>query len=176
MRITAATLQGERVISYAPPIMLGVQSHGSTVSTNVDDADIVQFEARTLSKGFGQFYILGDNRLLQRRSNNQPTYAVISDAALFQQLVSQWRKEKGATSSITRMAMCASYQRIIGMGEKAIPLILRQLEDEGDDPDHWFWALQALTRENPVLEDARGDMKEMARAWLDWGYMQGYDW
>ena len=74
------------------------------------------------------------------------------------------------------MATCLSYQRVIGMGEKAIPLILRQLENEGDDPDHWFWALQAITREDPVPEDARGDMKEMARAWLDWAYMAGYDW
>jgi len=62
------------------------------------------------------------------------------------------------------------------MGDKAIPLILRQIENEGDDPDHWFWALQAITRANPVSENARGDMREMARAWLDWAYMAGYDW
>jgi hypothetical protein len=175
MPISAATLQGKRVISYAP-MMLGSQSVGSTVSTNVEATNIVQFEIRTPSQGLGQFYIFGEDRVFRQRSDDQPTCTVISDAALFQQLVSQWRKERGATSSITRMAMCLSYQRIIGMGEKAIPLILRQLEDEGDDPDHWFWALQALTRENPVPEDARGDMKEMARAWLDWAYMAGYDW
>src|SRR5205823_2029616 len=149
MPASVATLQGKRVISYTP-IMLGFQSHGSAVSTNIDAVNIVQFEVRTPLKGFGQFYISGEDRMFRQRSDSQPTCTVISDAALFQQLVSRWRKERGATSSITRMAMCQSYQRIIGMGEKIIPLILRQLESEGDDPDHWFWALQALTRENPV--------------------------
>jgi hypothetical protein len=123
-----------------------------------------------------RFEILGEDRTLRSRFDDQPTCAVIPDAALFQQLVSQWHRERGATSSITQMAMCPSYQQIVGMGDKAIPLILRQIENEGDDPDHWFWALQAITRANPVSEDSRGDMREMARAWLDWAYMAGYDW
>src|SRR5256885_2370513 len=48
----------------------------------------------------------------------------------FKNLVSLWHRERGATSSITQMAMCYSYQRIIGMGEKVVPLILRQMQDE----------------------------------------------
>jgi len=96
------------------------------------------------------------------------TVAVEPDALKFLGLVSQWRKERGATSSITKMAMCPSYQRIIAMGERVIPFILRELESEGDEPDMWFWALQVLTGNDPVSDEARGNMKKMADAWLDW--------
>src|SRR5208337_640739 len=83
------------------------------------------------------------------RIDNLPSYPVISDAALFQRFIQQWHRERGSTSSITQMAMCPAYQGIIGMGPKAIPFILQQLENNLADPDHWFWALQALTGEDP---------------------------
>lgn len=92
-----------------------------------------------------------------------------ADWNLFQSLAKQWQEERGAVSSISQMALCYSYQRIIAMGERAIPLILRQLEQEGDEPDHWFWALRMLTGINPIPEEARGDMRAMARAWIEWG-------
>lgn len=98
----------------------------------------------------------------------RPTELVIPEWFEFQHLVGQWRKERGATSSSTEMALCPSYQSIIGMGETAVPLIIRQLESEGAKPDHWFWALRAITRSNPVPAHARGNMGEMARIWLDW--------
>jgi hypothetical protein len=87
----------------------------------------------------------------------------------FRQLVEEWHKERGATSSITKMAMCRSYLRIIAMGDQVIPMIIRQMENEGDEPDMWFWALQILTGSDPVPDEARGDIVEMARAWIDWG-------
>jgi hypothetical protein len=62
------------------------------------------------------------------------------------------------------------------MGGKAIPLILQQLENNPDDPDHWFWALHALTGVDPVPAEDRGDMRGMARAWLEWAYLAGYEW
>jgi hypothetical protein len=55
-------------------------------------------------------------------------------------------------NSSTIMIHCIStnhpaYQRIIEMGQPVMPLIFRELERE---PDHWFWALQSITGENPV--------------------------
>ena len=93
----------------------------------------------------------------------------------FHVLVEAWRTERGATSSITKMATCPSYQRIIAMGEKAVPLMLREMEMEGDEPDQWFWALAAITGADPVPDEARGDMVAMAKAWLDWG-LRRYAW
>jgi hypothetical protein len=66
------------------------------------------------------------------------------------------------------MAMCPSYQRIIGMGGRAVPFILRAMENEGNDPDHWFWALEMITGADPVPVDAYGDTVRMAQAWFDW--------
>ena len=47
-----------------------------------------------------------------------------------------------------------AYREIIAMGEPAIGLILAELETR---PDHWFEALRALTGEDPVPPEARGD-------------------
>ncbi len=92
----------------------------------------------------------------------------------FQQLAQQWRDERGATSSVAQMAMLSSYQQIIGMGPEAIPMILAQLKSEGNSPNHWFWALASITRDNPVPQNSRGKLQEMAKAWLEWGKKEGY--
>jgi len=94
--------------------------------------------------------------------------AIIDDKAEFQQLASKWRIERGTTSSTTEIVLCPSYQSIIGLGPKVVPLILAELESEGDHPDHWFWALQVLTKADPVSEEDEGNFRNMARSWLDW--------
>lgn len=70
--------------------------------------------------------------------------------------------------------MLPAYQRIIGMGPDAVPLILAQLEAEGDDPDQWFWALRAITAANPVKPEDQGNTVKMAEAWLRWAKHEGY--
>ncbi len=77
-------------------------------------------------------------------------------------------------SSITEMSMLPSYQKLVGMGEVAIPLLLAELKSEGDEPDQWFWALKAITGIDPVKPEDRGDFVGMARAWLKWGEDEGY--
>jgi hypothetical protein len=105
-----------------------------------------------------------------------PQQTCIDVRALFRYLVGAWRMQRGTTSSTTEMVICPAYQSIIGLGPVAVGLILAELASEGDDPDHWFWALQILTRENPVSEEDEGNLARMARAWLDWGASQGYAW
>jgi hypothetical protein len=94
--------------------------------------------------------------------------------AEFQALVKDWRSSRGARSTMAEMAMLPAYQSIIGMGRDVVPLILAELKSEGDAPDHWFWALAAITRANPVLPNSRGKIREMAKAWLEWGEKAGY--
>lgn len=67
--------------------------------------------------------------------------------------------------------MHPAYQRIIGFGLPAVPLILAELRRE---LDHWFWAFKAITGEDPVPAERRGNMKEMAEIWLEWGRQRGY--
>lgn len=104
------------------------------------------------------------------------TQPPVEDWLKFQGLVTKWHEERGATSSITEMALCPSYQTIIGMGPAVIPFILAQLESEGDEPDHWFWALRALTGENPVGDEDRGNSLRMAQSWLQWAKSKDYAW
>jgi hypothetical protein len=69
-----------------------------------------------------------------------------------------------------QMAMLKPYQRIIGMGWLAVPLILDELRRE---PDQWFWALEAITEENPVPPDASGYVRRTAEVWINWGRERG---
>lgn len=91
-----------------------------------------------------------------------------AEALLFARLLRSWHQERGITSSLSDITSCPSYLQIIGMGEKAVPLILRQLKREGDDPDHWFAALEAVARHDPVPRADYGDTVKMAEAWFRW--------
>jgi len=92
----------------------------------------------------------------------------------FAKLCAEWKAASAHLSSVTAMAMLPSYLGIIAMGRPAIPLILRQIEAEGDRPDHWFLALQALAHADPVRLADHRSMKSAANAWIEWGKTQGY--
>lgn len=91
----------------------------------------------------------------------------------FYTLASEWKKETASFSSITKKAMNQNYQRIIGMGEQALPFIFQELERH---PDHWFWALTAITGINAIRPENRGRLEQMADDWLNWGKENGYEW
>lgn len=109
-------------------------------------------------------------------STATPPQSTAPDAkldALFQSLVRQWKQERGPSSSTAELAMCPSYQRIIGLGPAVVPLLLRELERA---PDHWFWALKAITGADPVPAGSRPKIGELTRLWIEWGRQQGYQW
>ena len=88
---------------------------------------------------------------------------------LFNDLVTRWRRETDHISSITKTVMHRDYQTIIGMGPRAVPLILEELRDRGG---HWFWALRSITRGNPADGCVQFDAARLA--WLEWGRREGY--
>ena len=88
----------------------------------------------------------------------------------FQRLVAEWKEQARYLSNTAQMAMLTPYQRIIGMGMPAVPLILNEL---GREPDQWFWALEAITEQNPVPAESLGKIQAMADAWVQWGIQQG---
>jgi hypothetical protein len=92
-------------------------------------------------------------------------------AIRFSNLEKEWKESTPMLSSITEIVMHPSYQQIIGMGPTAIPLIFLSMRRE---LGHWFWALCAITGENPVSIEHRGKIQEMTDAWLDWGQKQLY--
>jgi hypothetical protein len=88
----------------------------------------------------------------------------------FHRLAVEWKQQSRFLSNSAQMAMLRPYQRIIGMGPPAVPLILEELRRE---PDHWFWALEAITEQDPVPPEAMGKVRLMAQSWIDWGEEQG---
>ncbi|WP_419862417.1 hypothetical protein [Candidatus Palauibacter sp.] len=91
----------------------------------------------------------------------------------FAQLVDQWYEERNeAASSLAETIACPAYLRIIGMGRRSVPFIIDQLKREGDEPDHWGAALEAITGENPVPRGVYGDTVGIANAWITWADRQ----
>ncbi|MEG4986615.1 hypothetical protein QUB08_12695 [Microcoleus sp. BR0-C5] len=74
-------------------------------------------------------------------------------ATTFYQLAEQWKTETRGISSTEQMSVHPAYQQIIGMGPNVIPLLLRELENNSG---RWFWALKAISREEPVTPEQRG--------------------
>lgn len=91
----------------------------------------------------------------------------------FNALMADWKKGRGHSSKIRDLAMHPAYQQIIGMGEPAVPLLLKEM---GERPDYWMWALRAITGVNPIAEGNRGKLKEIAQAWVKWGKDNRYSW
>jgi hypothetical protein len=89
----------------------------------------------------------------------------------FRGLAARWVRETTTESSDFRdFILNEAYQQIIGLGPPAVPLILEELVRA---PDHWGWALQSITGENPVPPEAAGDVEAIAAAWLRWGRDRG---
>jgi len=91
----------------------------------------------------------------------------------FMRLRDEWKAHRGHHSDTVTLVMHPAYQSIIGMGSAAIPFLLRELAIH---PDRWYWALRAITEADPVPEEARGNSRAMAQAWLEWGKERGYQW
>lgn len=86
-------------------------------------------------------------------------------------LADQWKKQTGHISKSLYKFMDKNYQQIIAMGPAVIPVILKQLMKK---PDHWYWALEMITGENPVEESHKGRIDLMASDWIKWGQANGY--
>lgn len=102
--------------------------------------------------------------LPQARSVTQPTPHEVA----FENLADQWEIETVLESVVTRKAMHPAYQRIIGMGSDVVPLILRRVQRE---PRQWFWALTAITGEDPAADETT--LNGANEAWLRWGRERG---
>ena len=91
----------------------------------------------------------------------------------FNKLAADWRKTRNPIGSVADLCTNFSYQQIIGLGQSAVPLILRELERS---LDHWFWALSAITSASPVRSEHEGRLKMMAQDWFLWAKQKGYQW
>ena len=99
----------------------------------------------------------------------------------FNELADKLERQAGYFSFTGQMANHLAHHQIVGMGEEAIPLILRRIEKQGG---LWYRALESITGiPSPagitILEAEGGytvNVKEVNAAWLLWGREQGYQW
>lgn len=116
--------------------------------------------------------VLGESRLLPANGSadrSQPAAPMKDTERLFQELADQWRRETARLSLAIKKVVHPAYQRIIGLGPDAVPLILRELQRE---PGHWSWALKAITGEDPAQPE--DTISQAAQAWLRWGKEHQY--
>lgn len=104
------------------------------------------------------------------REESRLPKSVSEVARSFRTLAEKWREETSAFSTMLR-EVNDTYLDIIGLGPEAIPFILKDLERTSD---HWFIALKAIAKTDPVEPTDRGSITKMKNAWLDWGRRQGY--
>jgi hypothetical protein len=84
----------------------------------------------------------------------------------FKRLREAWRAATILDSSTSQKLSHRAYLAIIAMGRPVVPLILRELAQR---PGHWGPALSAITGARPYARETEGDLRAVARAWLQWG-------
>ena len=89
----------------------------------------------------------------------------------FRRLESVWFADTRFLSSTTKIVEHPAYREIIQMGEKVVPLMLRDLYER---PRLWVWALAEITGEDPVPAEDQGNIARMSEAWLEWGRRKGH--
>jgi hypothetical protein len=101
-------------------------------------------------------------------------YLIIEEETIeqkFNRLTQKWKEDTAGVASPTKKILNLNYLTILTLREKAIPLILRELERESDD---WFLLLKILTEQNPVKSEDVGSPKRVTEAWLRWGRENNY--
>jgi hypothetical protein len=88
------------------------------------------------------------------------------DRAVLSELIQRWKTDTRHLSWTIAKVAHPGYLRIISFGHSALPALLAEMTR---DPDHWFAALRAITGQDPVPEDLRGDLPRMTAVWLEWG-------
>lgn len=88
---------------------------------------------------------------------------------IFDELADRWLEDTEFLSNLTRIHMHPAYQRIIGMGPVALPLIISRLHEANG---HWFWALACISGEDPA--SGTETMGEARINWLAWAREHGY--
>lgn len=121
----------------------------------------IQSEVRSIIEGYASQIA---EQLAATHSQTQQRSSSV--AQKFQELAQHWRSETAHLSSVTKQVMHPSYQRIIGLGPAVLPTLLQELRKESG---YWFWALNAITGEDPVRSEDLGDIPRMTEAWLNWG-------
>ena len=140
---------------------------------NNDENEIFAFvrtlEA-TIKRGANEVVLRNpkDNRSIKLKAKTEAETPEIKSE--FENLVQVWKKATQHYSFIRQKIVHPAYLRIVGMGEKAIPLILEELRERPSAS--WFPALEAISGNN-AAQTAK-NIDEAVQSWLNWGKQQSY--
>jgi hypothetical protein len=94
-----------------------------------------------------------------------PQVIALPSRVRFETAVNQWQHDIMFDSLPDEMKGHASFMEIIAEGSRVVPLIAAHLRKE---PSFLFLALEEIFGEDPVPEDAYGDLTTTVSAWLQW--------
>ena len=140
----------------------------STKLTNIEYVQPfgVTSEANTLNMNFSNAINLyvGNSIFLSKKVETQKFRQFLS-------LKNKWKEEILFVSSGSKIISNSAYRDIIDFGPIAVPWIIRELKKNND---HWFYALEKITGENPIKEENIGRVEEMRNDWIDWASNNDY--
>lgn len=83
----------------------------------------------------------------------------------FNMLKGVWENDTLFSSSISEITNHPAYHAVIKLGREVVPMIIQDLQTTNN---HWFYALEILTGENPIIPEHRGNIELMKNDWVDW--------
>lgn len=138
-----------------------------TAAPNIRDAFILLF--KTLPKEIQED--IKSELFTSVRKNKATTPALSNIEQQFEHLSSALTEEFIMVSSPSQIALHPFYKQIIAIGEKAIPLLIKKLDDT---PTMWFWALEEISGVNPISVSDKGNIPLMVSSWKKWAKKNGY--
>ena len=107
---------------------------------------------------------------IKQRAKGWTTINSISNYLIekeFNEYSNKWKMETGGYSTTKQIVGNENYKYIMSMGPKVLPLIFKNWMS---DPVYGFEALKYITRvpQDPVPNNHYGNVKKMAKDWLDW--------
>jgi hypothetical protein len=112
-------------------------------------------------------------KIVQKTIMSSATYKATTNDYVdsFYANLHKWRSETYYVSSPSELRKHRSFRAIVRMGEPVVPLIIDDLKQS---PSLLSLALGEITGESVVPDDARGNVKAMAAAWIAWGRRNGF--
>ena len=88
----------------------------------------------------------------------------------FRRLRNEWLRDTALVSDPIEKFMHPAHIKILGMGDKILTLVLKEVEKMSG---HWFMILEAISQESPVTPEDTASLERTARAWVEWGKREG---
>ena len=131
----------------------------------------IEFNPEELHKGFSYEAGIINDQFVNLQGYLSIPISMRSIIHKFCNLSATWKLNANGKSFVRDIVLDLSYQEIIGMGSVVVPFILEDLKEE---PNHWFWALRAITGVDPIKIKHRGNIDLMTKDWLEWGKVNGF--